>query len=304
LAAPVLGLHRPPPRFVLESGAGSFSLDSPSIFVGRYAKVHFQVRIESVDARFECGLDARVWGVIAIRAREAGGRRQGLTNLLQPNSLRSQCRGFFAAAIPVRVPRVVSIMGSARQSGPSPGFEAALLRFQINKPSRRPFLRHVVLVFVAIGLATGCVTSERGGLSNQAIGTGGGALAGAAVGAAATRGSLAGILIGAVVGGLIGNLVGRALDKEEQRKLDEASQQAFRSETGQVTTFSVPSKTPGKEPTTVSAKAVGPPTTRATGATCRPIEQTATKNGQTLTETVSLCQDAGGGAGELKPTSI
>jgi hypothetical protein len=117
LAAPVLGLHRPPPRFVLESGAGSFSLDSPSIFVGRYAKVHFQVRIESVDARFECGLDARVWGVIAIRAREAGGRRQGLTNLLQPNSLRSQCRGFFAAAIPVRVPRVVSIMGSARQSG-------------------------------------------------------------------------------------------------------------------------------------------------------------------------------------------
>lgn len=187
---------------------------------------------------------------------------------------------------------------------PSPGFEAALLRFQINKPSRRPFLRHVVLVFVAIGLATGCVTSERGGLSNQAIGTGGGALAGAAVGAAATRGSLAGILIGAVVGGLIGNLVGRALDKEEQRKLDEASQKAFRSETGQVTTFSVPSKTPGKEPTTVSAKAVGPPTTRATGATCRPIEQTATKNGQTLTETVSLCQDAGGGAGELKPTSI
>ena len=189
---------------------------------------------------------------------------------------------------------------------PSAGFEATLsnVRIKRDRTSRQPFLRPIVLVFAAIGLTTGCVTSERGGLSNQAIGTGGGALAGAAVGAAATRGSLGGILIGAVVGGLIGNLVGRALDKEEQRKLNEATQQAFSSETGQVTTYSVPSKTPGKEPTTVSAKAVGPSTTRASGATCRPIEQTATKNGQTLTETVSLCQNAGGSAGELKPTSI
>ena len=149
-----------------------------------------------------------------------------------------------------------------------------------------------------------CGAAERAAVVSPSHRYCGGALAGAAVGAAATRGSLGGILIGAVVGGLVGNLVGRALDKEEQRKLNEATQQAFSSETGQVTTYSVPSKTPGKEPTTVSAKAVGPPTTRTSGATCRPIEQTATKNGQTLTETVSLCQNAGGSAGELKPTSI
>jgi surface antigen len=170
-------------------------------------------------------------------------------------------------------------------------------------PSRPAILRHVVLVIAAIGLTTGCVTNnDRGGISNQAIGTGAGAAVGAGIGAAATRGSLAGILVGALVGGLIGNAVGRMLDKEEQRKLNEATYQAFSSENGQPTTYSVASKAPGQEPTVVSARPAGPATTRANGATCRPVEQTATKNGQTQSETITLCQGAGGG--ELKPTSI
>jgi surface antigen len=166
----------------------------------------------------------------------------------------------------------------------------------------RRLVRKVVLIVAAVGLASGCVTSDRGGLSNQAVGTGAGAAVGAGIGAAATRGSLAGILVGALVGGLIGNAVGRMLDKEEQRKLNEATLQAFRNESGQSTTFAIPSKSPGKEPTVVSARPTGPATSRASGATCRPIEQTATKDGQTHSETITLCQGAGGG--ELKPTSI
>lgn len=164
-------------------------------------------------------------------------------------------------------------------------------------------LRKIALAIAVIGLASACVTNDRGGLSNQAIGTGAGAALGAGVGAAATRGSLGGILVGALVGAVAGNVIGRMLDKEEQRKLSEASYQAFASQTGQATTYAVPSKTPGKVPTVVSARPVGPPTAQgATGATCRPIEQTATKNGQTHSETVTLCQNPGGG--ELKPTTI
>lgn len=167
----------------------------------------------------------------------------------------------------------------------------------------RSFIRRLIPVLAAIGLISGCVTNDRGGFSNQAVGTGAGALVGAGVGAAATRGSLGGILIGALVGAVAGNVVGRMLDKEEQRKLNEASYQAFSSQTGQATTYAVPSKTPGKVPTVVSARPVGPPTAQgATGATCRPIEQTATKNGQTHSETVTLCQNPGGG--ELKPATI
>jgi surface antigen len=172
-----------------------------------------------------------------------------------------------------------------------------------NAPTRGRFLRNIALLLATTTLTTGCVTkNEGGGLSNQAIGTGAGAAVGAGIGAAAGRGSLAGILIGALVGGIVGNIIGRALDKEEQRKLNEATYQAYSGETGQATTYSVPSKTPGKEATTVSAKPVGPATASASGGTCRPIEQTATKNGQTHAETITLCQGAGGG--ELKPTSI
>ncbi len=48
-----------------------------------------------------------------------------------------------------------------------------------------------------------------------------------------------------------------------------------------------------RPPTVVSAKPVAPATSRADGSTCRPIELTATKNGQTTTETTTFCKSAG-----------
>ena len=41
---------------------------------------------------------------------------------------------------------------------------------------------------------------------------------------------------------------------------------------------------------------------RADGSTCRPIELTATKNGQTTTETTTFCKAAG--SNDLKPVSV
>ena len=45
-----------------------------------------------------------------------------------------------------------------------------------------------------------------------------------------------------------------------------------------------------------------PASTRADGSTCRPIELTATKNGQTTTETTTFCKASG--SEELKPVSV
>lgn len=166
----------------------------------------------------------------------------------------------------------------------------------------RSFFRRLTLTLAAIGLVSGCVTNDRGGPSNQAIGTGLGMAAGAGIGAAATRGSLGGILVGALIGGIAGNVFGRMLDREEQRKLNEATYQAYATPVGQVTTYSVPSKKAGVEATQVSARPTGPATPQASGGTCRPIERTATKNGQTQSDVVTFCQGAGGG--ELKAVSI
>ena len=52
----------------------------------------------------------------------------------------------------------------------------------------------------------------------------------------------------------------------------------------------------------LAAKPVAPATRRADGSTCRPIELTATKNGQTTTETTTFCKTAN--SEELKPVSV
>ena len=46
----------------------------------------------------------------------------------------------------------------------------------------------------------------------------------------------------------------------------------------------------------------GPAAKRTDGSTCRPIEMTATKNGQTTTETTTFCQAAG--SNDLKPLQV
>ncbi|WP_296348864.1 glycine zipper domain-containing protein [Reyranella sp.] len=165
----------------------------------------------------------------------------------------------------------------------------------------------VVGMIAALGLATGCMSDDQGRPSNQATGTVVGAALGGVVGGLAF-GSVGGVVGGALIGGLAGNLVGRALDDQERRRLAEATQNAFVSETNVPTTYTVePTKTSSSSstsapPTIVAAKPVAPASTRADGSTCRPIELTATKNGQTTTETTTFCKSAG--SQELKPVSV
>lgn len=166
----------------------------------------------------------------------------------------------------------------------------------------------------ALSLATGCY-DDRGQPSNQTTGTVLGAVAGGAIGGLAF-GSVGGVVGGALVGALAGNLVGRALDNQERARLAQATQTAFTAPTNQPTTYTVErsggtasgsatatnTTTGSAQPTVVSAKPVGAATTRSDGSTCRPIELTATKNGQTNTETTTFCQSAG--STELKPVSV
>jgi surface antigen len=166
----------------------------------------------------------------------------------------------------------------------------------------------------AFSLATGCY-DDRGQPSNQTTGT----VLGAAVGGVAgglAFGSVGGVVGGALVGALAGNLVGRALDNQERARLAQATQQAFTAPTNQPTTYTVErsggtasgsatatnTTTGSAQPTVVSAKPVGAATTKSDGSTCRPIELTATKNGQTNTQTTTFCQAAG--STDLKPVSV
>ncbi len=166
----------------------------------------------------------------------------------------------------------------------------------------------------ALSLATGCY-DDSGQPSNQATGTVLGAVAGGAIGGLAF-GSVGGVVGGALVGALAGNLVGRALDNQERARLAQATQQAFTAPTNQPTTYTVErsggtasgsatatnTTTGSAQPTVVSAKPVGAATTKSDGSTCRPIELTATKNGQTNTQTTTFCQSAG--STDLKPVSV
>lgn len=172
--------------------------------------------------------------------------------------------------------------------------------------SLRKIAMGVVGMVAALGLATGCMTDDRGQPTNQATGTVLGAALGGAVGGLAF-GSVGGVVGGALIGGLAGNLVGKALDDQERRRLAEATQNAFVAETNVPTTYTVePTKSSSSSstaaPTVVGAKPVAPASTRADGSTCRPIELTATKNGQTTTETTTFCRSAG--SSELKPVSV
>ena len=175
-----------------------------------------------------------------------------------------------------------------------------------DSPARlfRKIAVRVVGMIAALGLATGCMSDDQGRPSNQATGTLVGAALGGVVGGLAF-GSVGGVVGGALIGGLAGNLVGRALDDQERRRLAEATQRAFVAETNVPTTYTVePTKSSSSSapPTIVGAKPVAAASTRADGSTCRPIELTATKNGQTTTETTTFCKSAG--SQELKPVSV
>jgi surface antigen len=175
--------------------------------------------------------------------------------------------------------------------------------------NRSKFAVQVIGVVAALGMATGCVTNDNGSPTNQTTGTLLGAALGGTVGGLAF-GSAGGVVGGALVGALAGNLVGRALDDQERRRLAEATQRAYVGEINEPVVYTVePKATPTAQaapapaqPTVVAATPVGPKASRPDGSTCRPIELTATKNGQTTRETTTFCQAAG--SSELKPVSV
>ena len=184
----------------------------------------------------------------------------------------------------------------------------AMISATAPRAARRPkFAVQIVGIVAALGVVTGCVTNDSGGPSNQTTGTFLGAALGGTVGGLAF-GSAGGVVGGALVGALAGNLVGRALDDQERRRLAEATQRAYGAETNEATVYTVePPKTTQTaqapaQPTVVGATPVGPKASRPDGSTCRPIELTATKNGQTTRETTTFCQAAG--SSELKPVSV
>jgi surface antigen len=166
-------------------------------------------------------------------------------------------------------------------------------------------------IAAACAMLAACVTgNDDSRPSNQTTGTLLGAALGGTVGGLAF-GSVGGVVGGTLVGALAGNLVGRALDEQERQRLAEATRQAYASDTDQPVVYTVepaakPSATaqsaPPPAPTVVSAKPAGPKTARSDGGTCRPIELTATKNGQTTRETTTFCQAAG--SKDLKPVSV
>jgi len=175
----------------------------------------------------------------------------------------------------------------------------------------------VTLLAGALAVSTAACMNDSSGPSNQTMGTVLGAGLGAAVGGLAFN-SWGGAIGGALVGAIAGNLVGRALDDRERERLAAATQQAFVAPTNQPTSYTVPAANqPGTasssvtatnaatgtaQATVVSATPVGPADTKADGSTCRPIQLTATKNGQTNTQTTTFCQAKG--STDLKPVSV
>ena len=102
---------------------------------------------------------------------------------------------------------------------------ALVARMTWQMTGRKLAMKAVGLI-AAIGLATGCMTNESGGPSNQAVGTASGAVIGGVIGGLAF-GSAGGVIGGALVGALAGNLVGRALDQQERARLAQATPNAF-----------------------------------------------------------------------------
>jgi surface antigen len=176
----------------------------------------------------------------------------------------------------------------------------------LGAPTAARIVTRIAAIAVACAIAAGCMTGNDSQPSNQTTGTILGAALGGTVGGLAFHGA-GGVIGGALVGALAGNLVGRALDDQERRRLAEATQRAYASDTDEATVYTVePAKTNSSEPppppTVVAAKPAGPKTARPDGGTCRPIELTATKNGQTTRETTTFCQASG--SSELKPVSV
>ena len=83
------------------------------------------------------------------------------------------------------------------------------------------------------------------------------------------------------------------LEKADRRRFADAARAAFTAATGDVTSYTLEPKEVDGEPTIVSAKPLEAGVRRADDSTCRPLELSITKNGQTTTGTLTFCQAAG-----------
>ena len=82
--------------------------------------------------------------------------------------------------------------------------------------------------FAASLLLSSCVSGPRdGGLSNETVGTIGGAATGAVIGGSIARNGPAGAVLGAAVGGLIGNRVGHNVDEDTRQRYWDAQNRAL-----------------------------------------------------------------------------
>ena len=132
-----------------------------------------------------------------------------------------------------------------------------------------------------------------GGMSqSQTIGTGAGAAAGGLAGYLVSGGP-AGVLIGAAAGGLIGNRLGNYLEGDEQQAAAQAAARAAEVPTGERVIW----KKSGVYFQTAAngwASPTGAEFRDGSGRTCRHIQQSATKNGNTQEDTITLCKGTAG----------
>lgn len=124
----------------------------------------------------------------------------------------------------------------------------------------------------------------------QSMGTAGGAVVGGIAGYAISD-SAVGALLGAAAGAVIGNRIGNWLEGDGTKAAAIAAARA--AESGETVTWK---KTGATFETTQEgwATPAGPAYIASDGRTCRPIRQSATQNGQTREDTVTLCKDATG----------
>jgi osmotically inducible lipoprotein OsmB len=127
---------------------------------------------------------------------------------------------------------------------------------------------------------------------NQSLGTGAGAVAGGVAGYLITGGPI-GTLIGVAAGGLIGNRMANFLEGDAQQTAAESAARAAEVPTGQVITWK---KSDGLFQTVATgwASPTGAPFSDQSGRTCRVIRESATRDGQTRDDTITLCRGASG----------
>jgi osmotically inducible lipoprotein OsmB len=153
---------------------------------------------------------------------------------------------------------------------------------------------HIASIAVAALLALGaCEGGGLGGMTqSQTIGTGAGAAAGGLAGYAISGGTV-GTLIGAAAGGLIGNRLANHLEGDAQEAAAQAAARAAEVPTGERVTWERTGATFQTE-AYGWATPTGAPFQASDGATCRRIHQSATHDGATEEDVVTLCQRASG----------